>query len=87
MCIRDSLETAAARIEGARYCCLLAAAGPIACGVCLHLKKATRSLTFANHTKQQHRSLIGAVFSKAPSYLEKSHIGQKEPHALGAAAE
>ena len=78
------LETTAARVEGARYCCVLAVAGPIACGVCLHLKKGTRSLNFANHTKQQHRSLIGAVFSEAPSYLE---MGQKEPHALGAAAE
>ena len=64
------LETAAARVEGARYCCVLAAAGPIACGVCLHLEKATRSLTFANHTEQQHRRLIGAVLSEAPSYLE-----------------
>ena len=64
------LEAAAARVEGARRCCILAAAGPIACGVCLHLKIATRSLPFANHTKQQHINLIGAVFSEAQSYLE-----------------
>ena len=62
------LETAAAREEGARRCCVLAAAGPIACGLCSHLKKATRSLPFANHAKQQHRNWIGAVCSEAPSY-------------------
>ena len=53
--------------------------------VCLHLKRATRSLVFANHTKHQHRNLIGArephqapaqkidrsrFFLQAPSYLE-----------------
>ena len=38
--------------------------------VCLHLKKATKSLLFANHSKHQHRNLIGAVFLEAPSYLE-----------------
>ena len=42
---------------------------PLRC-VCLHLKKATRSLLFANHSKHQHRNLIGAVNLEVPSYLE-----------------
>ena len=81
------LETAAARVEGARYCCVLAAAGPIACGVCLHLEKATRSLTFANHTKAAAQKFDRSRFVRSTILPRKSHIGQKEPHALGAATE
>ena len=44
------LETAAARVEGARYCCVLAAAVPVA---------------FANHTKQQqHAKPVGLVLPR-----------------------
>ena len=41
----------------------------IAVCVCIS-KKATKSLLFANHSKHQHRNLIGAFFLEAPSYLE-----------------
>ena len=58
----------------------------IAACVCLHLKKATRSLLFANHSKHQHRNLIGAVFFRSTILPRKSHIRQEQPYALGSAA-
>ena len=58
---------------------------PLRC-VCLHLKKATRSLLFANHSKHQHRNLIGAVFFRSTILPRKSHIRQEQPYTLGAAA-
>ena len=51
--------------------------------VCFHLKKATRSLLFANHSKHQHRNLIGAVSFRSSILPRKSHIRQEQPYALG----
>ena len=58
----------------------------IAVCVCLHLKKATRSLLFANHSKYQHRDLIGAVFFRSTILARKMHVRRKQPYALGATA-
>ena len=41
---------AAARVEGARCCCALAAAGPIACGVCVCISKKQRGLPSSRTT-------------------------------------
>ena len=57
---------------------LLVVTPPLRC-VCLHLKKATRSLLFANHSKHQHRNLIGAVFYR------KRHRTQEIAHTTSAA--
>ena len=79
------LETAAARVESARRCCVLAAAGPIACGVCLHLKKATRSPLRGRHQAAAQKFDRSRFFRSI--LPRKSHIRQKGPYALGAAAE
>ena len=42
----------------------------------MHLKKATRSLLLANHSKHQHRNLIGAVLFRSTILPRKSHIRQ-----------
>ena len=51
----------------------------------MHLKKATRSLLFANHSKHQDRNLIGAVFFRSTILPGKSHNRQEQPYALRAA--
>ena len=79
------LETAAARVEGSRYCCVLAAAGPIACGVSLHLIKATRSHLREPHQAAAHK-FDWSRFFRSTILPRKSHIRQKEPYVLGAAA-
>ena len=67
------LETAAAGVEGARRCCVLAPAGPIACGVCVCISKKERGLSSSRTT--------------ASTILPRnSHIRQEQPYALGAGA-
>ena len=73
------LETVAAGVEGARRCCVSAAADPIACGVRVGILK---YIEFPPRRNPHNTSLIGAVFFRSTNLPRKSHIRQEQSHPL-----
>ena len=71
------LEAAAARVEGARRCCVLAAAGPIACGVCVFASKKSNEVSPPREPQPAPaQKLDRSRFFRSTIRPRKSHIRQ-----------